>query len=292
MLSTESIKRFGLDFLRIKFPFNEYLEILHQSLRILDDDNSNFSKVWFLDDVYSVARSGRFYLFTPHADGDTGDYPFPVFRVSFDKFDHVVFDVYSSFFHWDRSDGVLALLSTFQYRLLRVDIAMDIQGRNVREVNGLFETKLALTKINERGIDPETLYIGDFKSKRKLIRLYDKKLDSEKKGKTELYPDYFSSDLPVTRLEVELRNQACSSWLLDLRQLENPGHLYHVFYEELNTKFVSCDLPPTLGAWYSKPSFERGIPDPVLRFQEAIQTAIKKGVDIDSVFREYVGSPI
>lgn len=279
---TSNFLNFGLDYIRVDLERGEstlFVDILLNKLSYIDDDNSNFLSVDFLDFDFTVVRSGDYFLFSPSADESY--FNFPLFRLSTPRDFVVTLDIYSSFFHWPHFFDFLYSLSSFPHRLLRVDIALDFRSFTPDSLLECFEHDLSLTRFKEKDGISETIYIGDLKSKRKLVRLYDKKLDSKKKNKTEFYPGYFAFDDPVTRLEVELRSQACSSWSLTISKLLDPEFLYNLFKTELQTRFIFLSLPSSF-SWYSKPRFERGVPDPILRLHEAFSRAEKKGVDLQS----------
>jgi len=296
MLSLDCIKRFSLDYIKVRIPLDEDPEFdtLLNKISYYDDDNSNSGVAEFFDADFAVSRSGHFYMFSPYEPHISGNIPFAVLRIDRSGDAYATVDIYSAFFHWTRCYDFLEKLLQLPTRVMRVDIALDVSDYSVLSLASLADTKLPVTKINERIDSPETYYIGDWNSKRKLIRIYNKKLHAIKNRRTMLYPEYFADEHSViTRLEIELRNQACQSWMITLQKLLDPEFIYSVFYSELNTKFVSFpSLPISLDSWYSRPVFERGIPDPVLRFREALRIASKNGVDIDSEFRYYLGVPI
>jgi hypothetical protein len=116
-------------------------------------------------------------------------------------------------------------------------------------------------------------------SKRRQVRIYDKKLWAKSMGKTSLYVDYFADNRCVSRLEIELRNQACKVYEFDEIKLTDPEYLYKLFATELDTRHLFFKVPSYNCDW-SRRSFKRGTPDPVLRFREACIIAKRKGVDI------------
>jgi len=290
MSNDSEIVHFGLDFLRFRVPV-EYpmVSVFAVSLARLDDDNSSYSTVSLGDVDFYALRSGSRYILRP-ADGSCAH---PVIRFGLCGGGMGEFDIYSSFFSWD--DGsYLSSLAELPHRLTRVDIAGDFKGVTVGEfVERKIETDLKMTYWNKTEKGVETVYVGDMKSKRKIIRVYDKKLDSVRKRKTELYPAYFSTDDPVTRYEIELRNQACIRHMLDIRKVMDSEYLWSLFYNESTTNHVFVrDLPRLIDETYSKPKLDRGIPDPVLRFREAILTAHKKGVDIVNEVQLWCGQSV
>lgn len=274
MSKIKKIAYFNVDYLRVQFENVEIFRVLENSVNFLDNDNSNFCRFWFFDLEFIVTRSQNCFMLKPLG------FEYSVLRVDFRGGTSVKIDLYSSFFYWSDSEKWLKYMILYPHRVLRVDIACDIENMTVKQVADLFETKLSRTLINEKNDEPETLYIGDWKSKRKLIRVYDKKLDSLAKRKTDLFPDYFVDGRAVTRLEVELRNQACVAWDITLEKVLHIEFLYDLFVGELQTQFVYIELPLSVFDFYKKPSFERGEPDAEKRFWEAMLLAQKKGVDI------------
>jgi len=284
------IVHFGLDFLRFRCPL-EYplVSVFAVSLARLDSDNSSYGTVSLGDVDFYAVRSGSRYILRP-ADGSVAH---PVIRFGLCGGGMGEFDIYSSFFNWD--DGsYLSFLAKLPHRLTRVDVACDFKGISVVAfVEGKIDTDLKRTYWNKTDNGVETVYIGDMKSKRKVIRVYDKKLDSVKKRKTEFYPSYFASPLPFTRYEIELRNQACQRHMLDIRKVMDSEYLYFLFYNESRTNHVFIkDLPNLISEHLSAPKLERGIPDPVLRFREAILLAQKKGIDVLSEVHVWCGQSV
>ncbi len=270
LLSHFTCHSFKLDFMRIKFEMDPYFDILQNFCSFVDDDNSNYAIKWWLEEEFLIERVRDFYTLRPVG------FPLTVMRLDFRAGDTVTIDFYGAFFSWKGYINIMKILSPSSHRIYRVDLAMDLIGGTPEQISKYADNKLPINTIKNK----QTIYFGDWKSNRKIIRLYDKKADIIKKGKQEIHEEIFLMKQDVTRLEIELRSRACNDWALNLRKLEDPEFLYHIFYKELTTKHVWFPLPKHIDISLSRPSFKRGVPQPVLRFQEAIETALKKNVDI------------
>lgn len=283
-IDEDKILHFGLDYLKFLVKQeNEFLEIA-TILSRLDDDNSNVAFFWLFGFHFSASRKGRWFIITPTQEFSAS---VMAWRLCGGQ---IEIEIHGQFFLWSEHFEFLKKFEDVPFRLLRVDICMDFKNETPYSLFCKFDTRLHFSEIKKKGgQSAETIYIGDKKSsKRKVICLYNKKLDCEVKGKTELYPEYFIDDFSVARLEIRLLSQACDSWQFSIIKLLDIEHLYFVFQKELNTSFVHFPLSPAM-SWYSKPSFHRGVPDPVLRFREACANAYKKGVDIEKEALQLLG---
>jgi hypothetical protein len=268
VLSTFKCLGFSLDFMRVSFKFDENFDMLQNFCSYLDDDNSNYTMQWWLGQEWVMSRTGRFFMLRPT------NWNYDVARVHFEN--EVRVDFYSSFFMWSGCWDILRKLYDAPHRIFRVDIAMDLGGLDPSELVNLFSTGLPRTRIN----DDQTVYIGDWQSNRKLIRMYDKKADSLKKRKTEIFPHVMEFEGNVTRLEVELRNEACKAWSPTIERLCDPEYQYKIFKKELSTRHVFLPLPESMDSWYQKPQLgRRGVPDAVKVLRKAFAIAVRKGLD-------------
>lgn len=273
----ENFKRFDCDFLKIDFELFPEFEILLNKLSWIDDDNSHFINLHFLDFDFLAQRSGdATFMLTPLLDGNPQGAA--VIRITRPRDSVLTFDFYSSFFSWVEAYEFLHEAQGYPHRVLRCDLALDVAGYTPDQISDKVMTRLSRTRYAEKDGISQTIYIGDLKSKRKLLRIYDKLLDSKKKNKTELYPDLMLHSV-VSRVELELRTQACNQWGLSIAFLLDPNEQWRVFVAELSTDWLTLVLPPALTSWYKNPTYDRGVPDPVLRFREALERAQKKGVD-------------
>lgn len=102
----------------------------------------------------------------------------------------------------------------------------------------------------------ETLYIWErnqLKNTYKLIRIYNKILDTKKKNKSFLYPE-FEKKKNVTRIEIELRRDKAK--FLDFDKLCDPNYLYRIFVHEVYPlnfqffKFITLDKVEALFDFY------------------------------------------
>jgi len=122
---------------------------------------------------------------------------------------------YSSAFHIDEMKPVICKalrLWNGKCRISRCDIAIDL----VCSVNELYESRITnfrKEQIIANGGVIETFYLGaKVKNKKHFLRVYDKKLDSQKKGKFGLFGHYIKRSEPITRVEAEVRVQSCDQY--------------------------------------------------------------------------------
>jgi len=120
-----------------------------------------------------------------------------------------IIDFYSSSFHMSEMVPVITkMLVTWKdckdCRITRCDLAADFDLSTYyfwRSRATRFKKNYVITKNKHI----ETFYLGrKEKNKKHFIRVYDKKIDSQKKGKFGLYGHYIASKKPVTRVEVEM----------------------------------------------------------------------------------------
>jgi len=105
----------------------------------------------------------------------------------------------------------------------RCDLALDV----LCTVGSLWRnhtTKVQKKVTWKRGKKLETFYLGSkTNNKRHFIRVYDKKLDSKKKGKFHLFMEYLNQRKPVTRVEAQLNVISCNEFSLLPEHFISPG---------------------------------------------------------------------
>jgi len=131
-------------------------------------------------------------------------------------------DFYSSIFHIPELLPMIEKMLNLwrdvpECRVSRIDLAADL----VIPVEVMWKKKITnFSKINciwGIGGHLETFYLGrKEKNKKHWIRVYDKKIDSQKKGKYGLYGHYITMSQPVTRCEAELHVQSCDQYRISL----------------------------------------------------------------------------
>ncbi len=261
---------FKLDYMRIKFEFDTVFDQLSYLCSYLDDDNSNWCVKWWFDWQIRIERSGDYYMIKPV------DFPISIMRVNFKMDFEVEIDFYGAFFSWEGNEDLHKFLSPSSHRIMRVDLALDLVGCTPTTLEKCGDFKLPRGTVK----DCQTIYYGDQKSNRKIVRMYDKKQATKDLGKEEVDFKILEYKEPVTRLEIEMRSACCKEYGFTLERLRDIEYCWKIFYKELTTKYIYFTLPPVLYDTYAKPTFEKGTPNPVLRFQEAIEQAIKKNVDV------------
>lgn len=272
---------FSLDYMRVGMTSDPLFDILYDRCYSMDSDNSNSGVFDFCNFDFVITRNKEYFIFRPI------DFPFPVFRVQFDRRSvvrFITFDFYSAFFRWPDYWRFWTPIRSIPQKVTRLDIALDLAGCMPADIAKYVDSKLPRTSIH----DNQTVYFGAWKSNRKIIRVYDKKADTEFKGKSEIFPELEHETRPVSRIELELRTAGCQRYKLSIDRLDDLEYQYHIFYKELTTKYVYFPLVPSLSNWVVVPSMERATPDPVLRFREAISKAYQKGVDIRNEVVRYL----
>lgn len=276
-----AVKGFSLDYMRVGMVRDPLFDVIREKCFALDSDNSNYGIIAFGDFDLVVTRMKDKFLFRPT------DFPFEIFRLEFtpDKISrYVTFDFYSSFFRWAEFWRFLTPFRNLPQKITRLDFALDLAGCTPADVEKYVTNRLARSSIN----NDQTIYFGAYKSNRKIIRVYDKKADTEFKGKSEIFSELENETRPVTRIELELRVAGCRSYKLNINALEDVEYQYHIFYKELTTKYVWFPLVASVGSWFVSPPYEKATPNPVLRFREAIVKAYAKSVDIRGEVERYL----
>lgn len=96
-------------------------------------------------------------------------------------------------------------------RVTRCDLALDLDC-TVADVWRGRKTAFRKEQVIGTKNDMETFYLGSkTKNKKHFIRVYNKKLDSTKKGKFHLFGHYLLMEHPVTRIEVQMNVQSCDA---------------------------------------------------------------------------------
>jgi len=110
---------------------------------------------------------------------------------------------------------------------------IDEDGNNILDEEGKIQWEIALFNTQFKKyyiIGKETFYLGSkAKNHNHFIRVYDKKLDSNKKGKFGIFGHYIKMKQPVTRCEVEMHYESCKDYkitVLDILEWlhENKKH--------------------------------------------------------------------
>ncbi len=228
---------FGLDFLRFNFDpiFNS---TLFESFFIGLSDNSNYLRYRWFDISFDVSfiGQGNKDILTFSYDGvpviclekmkDTGFLTNISYTVIF----------YGGFFSVDKDfSGLFLQKFVDSYkddcRVARIDIALDIPVSMKKFFRSGYKTnfiKGSKYGINERTGTFETRYFGTKGTRKHLIRVYDKKLDSAKKGKMGMYIDYFSHEA-VTRVETEIRAHSCGIFGATPEKILDKKYLMELF---------------------------------------------------------------
>jgi hypothetical protein len=128
----------------------------------------------------------------------------------------------------------------------RTDICADISGVSPMSIRkGITGNTEKMKKFSFINVSPST---GDFEtayygkgSKDWHVRIYNKVLDTEKKGKELLYPDYMEHE-KVTRVEVDTRSQISQKFAITLPKILELGFALSIYEEVLNTKYVNFKI--------------------------------------------------
>lgn len=120
-------------------------------------------------------------------------------------------------------------------KVSRVDIALDV----LTSVDSLWQThktKAQKKNIFRKGDEIETFYLGPkANNKRHFIRVYNKKLDSARKGKFHLFASYFLESLPVSRIEVQINSLSVITFNIKCSDISESvsmsGRIWEIFKE-------------------------------------------------------------
>lgn len=218
---------FWIDYIRVSYNFNnkKIIELIEE-LKICDFDNSNFiiKRFWdlnitFIKSLYDkgISYMGVIYYknnsypiiciedYSKKQKEFTGNYWSVVLYGSYYRLEELLYI------------NIKKFLNEFLYDtdISRVDYRIDFfYNKDIKIINYKKLCKLRKkTKIKEfREWEKLTGWIVWSRwSKRYITRWYDKLLDSEKKGKFDLYADYFDFK-KVYRLEFEFLNHFCKGF--------------------------------------------------------------------------------
>lgn len=154
---------------------------------------------------------------------------------------------YSNFFYIPEMRQVLnAFMRRYdgEFQVSRVDLAYDVNC-SVQELWDCHRTQYK-KKQTYKGIEGlETFYLGaKAYNKKHFIRVYNKKLDSQKKGKFHLFAEYLSMS-QVTRVELQMNVLSCRNYSIepsDILDLHNTKSRKGAFKTRLWEVYRSCCL--------------------------------------------------
>lgn len=143
---------------------------------------------------------------------------------------------YAAFFYIPSLEGMLeSFLRVYgvHAKVSRVDLALDVLA-SVDDLWKSHRTKAQKKYVIRKAEKIETFYLGPkANNKRHFIRVYDKKLDSQKKGKFHLFASYFLEDMPVSRIEVQINVLSVSHFRIQPTDItestECSGRMWEVF---------------------------------------------------------------
>jgi len=122
----------------------------------------------------------------------------------------------SSIFHMPELRAVLIRAVTIwgtneKAKITRCDIAADLNV-TVKALRQKHSTFFRSDQTIGTRKEIQTFYLGSKRNNKKhFIRVYDKKLDSRKKGKFHIFGHYLTMKNPVSRVEVQMNVQTCDA---------------------------------------------------------------------------------
>lgn len=160
-------------------------------------------------------------------------------------------DFYAQFFNFQRIHKLESydLLKYFQpywhsiatKSIGRVDMALDIAGYTPEDIMAGYESSLDInvSRLNETSSTTETIYIGKNKIRnKKVVRMYDKLVDTLAKNKRQYFADYFEYD-KVTRFELELHWEYLKKYQFEYLFFFDRVKMFNIFYDCLNDRFTN-----------------------------------------------------
>jgi hypothetical protein len=216
---------FGLDFVRFNFDNDfeaVYFESLFEGMSHNSDKKFQVPFCGKLFDIkYGDTRSAKF-LYLEYF-GDSVIHIQKVLDGGMVRSISYVVTFYSAFFYIEEIGDVLTEFIR-RYRehmtVSRVDVALDTN----LPTNFLWDTHRTQFKkkqVYEKDDRIETFYLGaKTNNKTHFIRVYDKKLDSQKKGKWHLFLPYLKQQT-VTRIEVQYNILSCKNCGLDIDRIHD-----------------------------------------------------------------------
>lgn len=233
--------RFGLDLVRFNFPsgFDSPLfeSLFHGlSLNSAQSFGRDFFGGEFNIQLSSDGRQRKTVILSFMNDGcihiekvlDSGIAQSVSYAVTF----------YSTYFYINEIKKVLSnFIAKYKndLSLSRTDLALDVDT-TVQELWDCHRTQFKKKQSYENGADLETFYLGSKAyNKKHLIRVYNKKLDSRKKGKYHLFTEYLDQET-VTRVELQLNVLSCKTFNIE------PTHILDLFSKEKNEDAFNSPL--------------------------------------------------
>lgn len=159
---------------------------------------------------------------------------------------------YSAYFYIPEIKSLLkdfVIKYSSQMKLSRLDICMDLRC-TVNQLWDCHRTKAQKKSIIKNGDKIQTFYLGSkVRNDRHYIRVYDKKLDSSKKGKFHLFMDYFLEP-HVARIELQINSVSIRTFdleplhIIDDRPMKET-YLWKVFQRAcFNESVTNFDIVP------------------------------------------------
>jgi len=148
-----------------------------------------------------------------------------------------------------------------RHSLSRLDLCGDIANISPNEIiDGIrgdpqHKKKLTIYGQSHDKNDAETI---DYGRKRTawFARVYNKLIETAKKGKQRYFPDYFEHEKQVTRLEVQLNSAPLQQYKIELKDLLSIERLFSLYVEHLRTKYVTWSILPFIHREMMKNGFK------------------------------------
>jgi len=203
-----NIVHFGIDTVRFNFDVDFegiYFQQILEGLSI--NSNQKFGVHFFgstFDILYSETKEKSIVQFLYFGDAVLVIEKMKTQTVARKFYWSITF--YSAFFYINEMKSVISyFISQYERHLTvsRLDLCMDVTA-TVNRLYASHKTKSQKKMFYKKNQELETFYLGSKKNnKRHFIRVYNKKLDSQKKNKFHIFSNYLS--LPVvSRIELQM----------------------------------------------------------------------------------------
>jgi len=248
------IIRFGVDTVRFNFSekfYGAFFEALFSGMSLNSNQKNNVNFFGSLVDVYFSETAAKKIL-QIHYCGDAIMCIEKILDSGAARSLSYTVTFYAAYFY---ISSLKFLLPDFVRRyghnmtVSRCDLALDVLC-TVGKLWRSHKTKAQKKNVWKKGRKIETFYLGSKTgNKRHFIRVYDKKLDSRKKGKFHLFMSYLEQKKPVSRIEAQLNVISCNEFTLlpehFLKTEGMEGKLWSVFqYVCMNESATSFSIVP------------------------------------------------
>lgn len=235
MKTDNNIIHFGIDYLRLNFPLDvtpKTFEYFFEGLSA----NSPHKEVYWYETLFTVVFSStaQKLILQFLYNGAPVLCLEKITDQGIGRHYSYILKFYSAYFNFSDISNILKGYILAKYRdklkITRLDICLDIDY-SVDDLLGVgYKTQFKVIEKRIKDGKLLTLYLGprDSSNKKHFVRIYNKKADTLKKSKFNLYLDYFAYE-DISRIEVQINSQSCKQLKIGLSNISDADFLKQVF---------------------------------------------------------------